>query len=130
MIALMLGVGAPVPSVACGDKRHLVSGAEVEGRDDAPIIVDSLAPGLIKAVASIPFALFALFPAMARLIGVGIEEALDLQGLRLAIQLNAIMTRASVQPSTFSGIHAMGDVGDRGTEFVLVKRQHGQRYQS
>ena len=80
-------------------------------------------------VASIPLALFARFPALAHVVGVGIEEALDLQGLRLAIQHDAVMARASIQPATLSSVHAMGDVGDGRAEFLLVKRQRRQRCQ-
>jgi len=66
---------------------------------------------------------------LAHVVGVGIDEAFDLQGLHLAIQLDAVMARGAVQPSAFADVHAMGHVGHGNAEFVLVKRQRWQRRQ-
>src|SRR6476660_3407975 len=60
------------------DKRHLLSRAEPERRDDAPAVVDGLAPGRVIAVGGVPLSLLARFPVFTCGIWVGVEEALGL----------------------------------------------------
>jgi hypothetical protein len=117
-------------SLTLRDKRDLFARSERERRDDAPAIVDGIPPGFMVAVVRVPLALFAGFPALAHLVGVGVDEALGLQGFRFAIELDAVVARGSVQPSTFARVHAPGDVRDGRAELVVVERQRRHRRQS
>jgi hypothetical protein len=77
--AIQRGLLAPVSvgrSLTLGDKHSLFSVAKRERRDDAPAIVDGLAPMLVVAVGSVPLPLFAALPPFPHIVGVRVDKSL------------------------------------------------------
>src|SRR5262245_4056307 len=114
------------PSTLCDERDNLAS-AECYRGDDAPAVIDGLAPPFIVAVGSVPGSLFAGFPSFAHIFRVGHEKAARLQCLQPAVDFNPIMTGAAVEPSASASIHAARDVGDGRTEFIFLERHRGKR---
>jgi hypothetical protein len=81
------------------------------------------------AEGGVPTSLLARFPALPHGVWIGVKETLGLQRLGLAIHLDAVMARASVEPFARPRIHALCDIRYGNAEFAVVERERWRRYE-